>query len=64
MQSDDLIRAHDAAARFVKEQMTKADVVAVVAFSSKLVGAANFTNDHVILDKAIAQLTATSISDL
>src|ERR1700684_1525700 len=64
MQSDDLIRAHDAAAKFVKEQMTKADVVAVVAFSSKLIVLANFTNDHPTLDKAIAQLTATSISDL
>ncbi len=64
MQSDDLIRAHDAAAKFVKEQMTKADVVAVVAFSSKLIVLANFTNDHVTLDKAIGQLTATSISDL
>src|SRR5580658_5385700 len=50
MQSDDLIRAHDAAAKFVKEQMTKADVVAVVAFSSKLTVLANFTNDHAILD--------------
>jgi len=64
MQSDDLIRAHDAAAKFVKEQMTKADVVAVIAFSSKLIVLANFTNDHATLDKAIAQLTATSISDL
>jgi VWFA-related protein len=64
MQSDDLIRAHDAAAKFVKDQMTKADVVAVVAFSSKLIVLANFTNDHATLDKAIAQLTSTSISDL
>src|SRR5580704_4679413 len=64
MQSDDLIRAHDAAAKFVKEQMTKADVVAVVAFSSKLIVLANFTNDQATLDKAIAQLTTTSISDL
>jgi VWFA-related protein len=59
-----LIRAHDAAAKFVKEQMTKADVVAVVAFSSKLIVLANFTNDQATLDKAIAQLTTTSISDL
>src|SRR3984885_9623421 len=64
MQSDDLIRAHNAAAKFVKEQMTKADVVAIVVFSSKLIVLANFTNDHTTLDKAIAQLTATSISDL
>src|SRR5580700_10554020 len=64
MQSDDLIRAHDAAAKFVKEQMTKADVVAVIVFSSKLIVLANFTNDRATLDKAIAQLTVTSISDL
>src|SRR5580658_8877947 len=30
MQTDDLIRAHDAADKFVKQQMTKADVAAVV----------------------------------
>jgi VWFA-related protein len=64
MQSDDLIRAHDAAQKFVKQQMTKADVVAIVAFSSKLTVLANFTNDHATLDKAIAQLTSNSTSDL
>jgi VWFA-related protein len=64
MQPDDLIRSHDAAAKFVKQQMTKADVVAIVAFSTKLTVLANFTNDHAILDKAIAQLTSTSTSDL
>src|SRR5580693_5183742 len=45
MQPDDLIRAHDAAAKFVKQQMTKADVVAVVAFSTRLTVLANFTTD-------------------
>ena len=64
MQSDDLIRAHDAADKFVKQQMTKADVVAVVAFSSKLTVLANFTNDRALLEKAIAQLTANSTTDL
>ncbi len=64
MQPDDLIRAHDAAAKFVKQQMTKADVVAVVAFSTRLIVLANFTNDHGILDKAIAQLTENSTTDL
>jgi VWFA-related protein len=64
MQPDDLIRAHDAAAKFVKQQMTKADVVAVVAFSTRLIVLANFTNDHAILDKAIAQLTENSTTDL
>ena len=64
MQSDDLIRAHDAADKFVKQQMTKADVVAVVAFSSKLTVLANFTNDHALLEKAIAQITENSTADL
>jgi VWFA-related protein len=64
MQPDDLIRAHDAAAKFVKQQMTQADVVAVVAFSTRLIVLANFTNDHAILDKAIAQLTENSTTDL
>jgi VWFA-related protein len=64
MQPDDLIRAHDAAQKFVKKQMTKADVVAVVAFSTRLNVLANFTNDRSIIDKAIAQLTANGSSDL
>jgi VWFA-related protein len=64
MQPDDLIRAHDAAEKFLKHQMTKADVVAVVSFSTKLSVLANFTNDHAVLEKAIAQLTETSSSDL
>ena len=64
MQSDDLIRAHGAAEKFVKQQMTKADVVAVVAFSSKLTVLANFTNDHALLEKAIAQITENSTTDL
>jgi VWFA-related protein len=64
MQPDDLIRAHDAASKFVKQQMTKADVVAVVAFSTRLTVLANFTNDRAVLDKAIAQLTSSSTSDL
>jgi VWFA-related protein len=64
MQPDDLIRAHDAGEKFIKQQMTKADVVAVVAFSTKLSVLANFTNDHVVLEKAISRLTETSSSDL
>ena len=64
MQPDDLIRAHDAGEKFIKQQMTKADVVAVVAFSTKLSVLANFTNDHTVLEKAISRLTETSSSDL
>src|SRR5271165_2706800 len=44
MQTDDLIRAHDAADKFVKQQMTKADVVAVIVFSTRINVLANFTN--------------------
>src|ERR1700677_261939 len=64
MQTDDLIRAHDAAQKFVKQQMTKADVVSVVAFSTRITVLANFTNDRATINKAIAQLTANSSSDL
>jgi VWFA-related protein len=64
MQPDDLIRAHDAADKFLKTQMTKADVVAVVAFSTKVTVLANFTNDRAVLAKAVAQLTETSASDI
>ncbi|HEY0702752.1 MAG TPA: VWA domain-containing protein [Candidatus Acidoferrales bacterium] len=64
MQPEDLIRAHDAANKFLKEQMTKADVVAIVAFSTKLTVLANFTNDHAVLEKAVAQLVETSAADI
>lgn len=59
MQTDDLVRAHDAADKFVKTQMTAADVVAVVVFSTRLTVLANFTNDKDVLNKAVAQLTPT-----
>jgi VWFA-related protein len=59
MQTDDLVRAHDAAQKFVASQMTKADVVSVVAFSTRIIVLANFTNDKTILNKALAQLTPT-----
>jgi VWFA-related protein len=64
MQTDDLIRAHDAADKFVKQQMTKADVVAVVVFSTRLNVLANFTNDRTVLNKAIAQLTPDNSANL
>jgi len=64
MQPDDLIRAHDAGQKFVKQQMKSADVVAIVAFSTKLTVLANFTNDRAVLEKAISRLTETSSSDL
>jgi VWFA-related protein len=59
MQTDDLVRAHDAADKFVASQMTPADVVAIVVFSTRLTVLANFTNDKAVLKKAVAQLTPT-----
>jgi VWFA-related protein len=56
MANDDLIRAHDAAAKFVKQQMSKADLVSVVSFSSNLRVLSDFTNDRDRLNAAIAQL--------
>src|SRR5271155_2653106 len=64
MQTDDLIRAHDAADKFVKQQMSKADVVAVIVFSTRLMVLANFTNDRNVLNKAIAQLTPDNSANL
>ena len=56
METDDLIRAHDAAVKFLKAQMKPPDLVAVVTFGSNLSVLANFTNNRAILDKAVAQL--------
>ena len=64
MQTDDLVRAHDAADKFVTSQMTPADVVAIVVFSTRLTVLANFTNDKGVLKKAVAQLTPTGEQSL
>jgi VWFA-related protein len=64
MATDDLIRAHDAADKFVKQQMTKADLVAVVAFISNLRVLANFTNDHPTLEQAISKIIPGAASTL
>ena len=56
METDDLIRAHDAAVKFLKAQMKPPDLVAVVTFGPNLSVLANFTNNRAILDKAVAQL--------
>ena len=64
MQTDDLQRAHDAALKFVQKQMTKADLVSVIVYSTKLSVWADFTNDHAKLEKAVARLTADASSQL
>ena len=56
METDDITRAHDSAVKFLAKQMTAADLVSVVVFSSQLSVLANFTNDRKALDKAVAQI--------
>jgi VWFA-related protein len=64
METDDLIRAHDSALKFIRKQMTPADLVAVVTFSSRLSVLANLTNDRAVLEKAVAQIVPGVSSDL
>jgi VWFA-related protein len=64
MQTDDILRAHDAAEKYVQKQIQPADLVAVVTFSTRLSIVANFTNDRTLLEKAIAKLTPGSESEL
>jgi len=56
MQTDELLRAADAARRYVREQMTLADLVGVVAFGNRLAVLANFTNDRALLERAIGRI--------
>lgn len=64
METDDLTRAHDSALKFVRKQMTPADLVAIVTFSSRLSVLANFTNDRATLEKAVAKIVPGVSSDL
>jgi VWFA-related protein len=53
---EELLRSVLAAKKFVKEQMTPADLVTVTAFSKELVVEADFTNDRAALDQALDSL--------
>jgi len=64
MQTDDLIRAHDAAEKFIQHQLTPADLVAMVGFSSDLSVIVNFTNDRSALEKGVAKIRPGVSSDL
>jgi len=64
METDDILRAHDAAEKFLKHQISPADLVAVVTFSTRLAVLANFTNDRTTLEKAVAQLLPGAASQL
>jgi VWFA-related protein len=56
LESEDLLRSTRAADKFVREQMTPADLVAVVAFGNTLKVVANLTNDRKLLQDAVAAL--------
>ncbi len=56
LQPEDLLRATDAAQKFVNEQMTAADLVSVVSFSTQFRINADFTNDKKVLLAAIRSL--------
>ncbi|MGA9885204.1 MAG: VWA domain-containing protein [Candidatus Acidiferrales bacterium] len=64
MATDDILRAHDAAEKFLKTQMSPADLVAVVVFSTNLDILANFTNNRATLEKAVAALVPGAASQL
>ena len=67
MQIDDLMRALKSASHFVDAQMTPADLVSVVTYSSNLRVAQNFTNDRKQLDavlKSIQVGEASSLADV
>src|SRR6516225_3150748 len=56
MQVDDLLRALKAATHFVDTQMTPADLVSVVTYSSNLRVAQNFTNNRKQLDAVLKSI--------
>jgi VWFA-related protein len=53
LQSEDLLRSTRAAQKYLQEQMTPADLVAVVAFGNTLKVVANFTNDRELLKQSV-----------
>ncbi len=64
MAVDDLMRALKSATRFVDAQMTPADLVAVVTYSSDLRIAQNFTNDHKQLAKVLDSIRVGEAASL
>ena|SRR5665213_2452887 len=56
LQADDLLRSTRAAQKYIQEQMTPADLVAVVAFGNTLKVVANFTNARALLKQSVDAL--------
>lgn len=64
MQPAELLRARDAAERYLAHGMTPADLVAVVSFGNRLRVLANFTNDRDALKLGLKQLAPGKESQL
>jgi VWFA-related protein len=56
LQPEDLLRSTGAAIKFIKDQMTKADLVAVVSFGTQFRINSEFTNDKDTLLRAVTSL--------
>ena len=56
LQPEDLLRSTRAAQKYLREQMTPADLVGIVAFGNTLKVIANFTNDREFLEQAVDAL--------
>jgi len=64
LQPEDLLRATDAAKKFLREQMSPADLVGIVAFGSQLKVLANFTNDREYLEGIVSGIVPGKDSQL
>jgi VWFA-related protein len=65
--AEDLLRSTRAAQKYLQEQMTPADLVAIVAFGNTLKIVANFTNDRELLKQSVDALVPgheTALSQL
>ncbi len=56
LQPEDLLRSTRAAEKYIREQMTPADLVGIMAFGNTLKVVANFTNDRDLLEKSVEAL--------
>ena len=56
LQAEDLLRSTRAAEKYIREQMTPADLVGVVAFGNTLRVIANFTNNRELLRRSVEAL--------
>ncbi|HUR36876.1 MAG TPA: VWA domain-containing protein, partial [Terriglobales bacterium] len=60
MEEEEIVRAVEAAEKYLDKQMTAADTVAITSFSSSLVVNQDFTADRAALKKALARFTSTT----